>query len=249
MIQPITNPIRFYKVSEVPDFNTYFPTIHNQAIGVEYYEAFKPLPYMREFDINENFRFQIQGGYDNVSIYKNNVYLADTTVNTTYGINKVFLYILSEGIWQFKFNTDEWVSDYIYVKSKNKRLIKVQAWNYPENNFNTIFNLGTSTIYKVNSYYSGFITPKIGTTYIEQYKGDPNTIINVEIEPSFEWTVNIEVHQTYLKHILYLFSLNNIKINGKDVTLKGEIKDSPIGETDIVMVVFDVRLDNTYNYD
>ena len=134
MIQPITNPIRFYKVSEVPDFNTYFPTIHNQAIGVEYYEAFKPLPYMREFDINENFRFQIQGGYDTIGIYKNNVHLANTTVNTTYGINKVFLYQLSEGIWQFKFNTDECMTDDTFEKPIEEidfsKLTDEELWPY-----------------------------------------------------------------------------------------------------------------------
>jgi hypothetical protein len=253
MIQPITNPIRFYSSSLVPDWQYIFPNFSNQLIGTQYYEAFKPLPFMREHIVGDiKFQLQYEGMEElpSMDCYRNGVLVFSVDTNVFLDDYRLITATLSEGVWKFVFGG--WTSDYIFVKEANNRIIKVEAWN-DSNVFNTYFGKLVDNVwqqlYQIEAYYSGFITPKIGTTYIDQYKGDPNTVVNVEIEPSFNWTVYLEVHQSYLKHILYLFSLNNININDKIVTLKGEIKDSLIADTDIIGITAEFQLVNTYNYD
>ena len=151
---PLMNPIRFYPVSSLPDFQDTFPFVDRMVTQEQWIEGVYPTNFYKDFLINKEIRlqFRLSGITDKKIIVTkpdgSTQILSETEITpagwTSTDVYKYSFTPTAEGVYYFTFTEPNYKSDKIYVSSLLKfrrRLIEI-AYYHSENKHGMIFYNG-----------------------------------------------------------------------------------------------------------
>ena len=231
---PILNPMRFYKGTELPNYSDRWPNIDNVSFFQEWQKGIHSSKFYRDTVLNEEISFQFR--FDsaitdpNISVYflnttTGNFDLFDTLIpvdiSPTGWIDiPVYKYSFTPsvvGIFYFDFNDADLISDRFIVHNETKylkQLVKITYSHY-ENRFGMIYLDGSSPVYTGSVWFQGRKIIGEPTNEISEYVDDPGNVELLNATP--QRTTFLELftfHYSYADLIIHIFSNSEIYVNG-----------------------------------
>jgi hypothetical protein len=259
---PILNPLRFYDIGKMPDWNNYFPNANNWQQRSEVFIGIEPALYYKEYLAGKDIKLQFEietGDIATMSIYKydelTETYKLDNSVGgvditpTGWDGNSIYSFLLNlgEGTYYLYIN-EQLKSDIFVVVSDSflkKKLIQINYSN-SENDFGCIFNGFSFT-----NYFSGILDIGQPDNDIEAFDSDYGNLIKLSAIPKRIATLTItDIHKSLIDHVSMIFSLDQITING----INYQNNEAPAVQdrdgSDIVDITVKLtQTDNSYYYE
>lgn len=223
MRSPLLNPIKFYKVSNLPDYLTTFPNPDNTPFGTSWSFGVNASPYFIRYHVGIMYlQMEVEtADVKDLTVYKltNGVFGSSSTIS---GVDispvgwtgkKIYLYTvnLTEGIYYLT-TTTGLQSDYfrIYDSAEDTEdLVKIEYTN-SENDFGCI--LGVRVFY---AYFVGSLTPDAPKNEYSNYTDDRGESVKLRSTPQRTAILSLKgIHSGYIDLLNMIFSLDDIEVNG-----------------------------------
>lgn len=264
---PILNPMRFYKATELPNYSDRWPGIDNISMFHEWQKGVYASQFYRDFVLNEEMTLQFQ--FDSVIINQTINVFKFNPVTENYEqfqtLNPVdvsplgwldlpvYNYSftpLEVGIYFFDFGDPDLISDRFIVHNEPKylkQLVQILYSHY-ENRFEMVYLDDETPVYQGKAYFQGRLIIGEPTNEISEYLDDPGNIELLQATP--QRSANLQfftLHYSYSDLINLIFSNSELYING----IKYQNTEAPsleyIDNSDLVnMAVKLIQSENNY---
>ncbi len=231
---PILNPMRFYKATELPNYADRWPGIDNISMFIEWQKGVYASKFYRDFVLNEEItlQFQFDGAISDpgINVYKfnsitGNYELLETLVPvdvSPLGWVDIPVYNYSftptlTGVYYFDFGDADLSSDRFIVHNETKylkQLVKV-VYSHYENRYGIVYLDGLTPVFEGLAYFQGRLTIGEPANEISEYVDDPGEIELLQATP--QRTTNLQLftlHYSYADLINHIFSNSEIYVNG-----------------------------------
>lgn len=265
---PGMNPIRFYKMSDEPDFLTRWPTAYNQQIGNKYIEGYYPATWYKDFVINQQIdvQFQVPIGqsltFEIYQLVDGSYTLYDTIVGiditpTNWVSTDIYKFTWTPteaGVYYFRLNGESVLSDKFIIHNEEKylrRLVEIEYRN-SENDYGMIFYDNElpeidQLLYTGKTYFTGVIDFG-GSNEIEGFESDRGGYEKTRSTPINTAALEIVDTPIIYSHVLNLiFSCDHLIINGIQYENEKGIEKDNIDGTDLANFKITLR-EKSENY-
>lgn len=230
---PILNPIRFYKGTDLPNYATRWPNMDNVSFHHEWQTGVFAAQYYKDFVLNKEIglQFRVDGiSNENIDVYKLNEASGvfqpyDTLIPEDisplgwlgYKVNKYTFTPSETGIYYFYFEEAEYLSDKFIVHNDVKflsRLVELKYYNY-ENDYGMVYWDNDVSKYEGLTYYTGQLLFLETANIISQYSSDRGNVEKLRSTPQRSSSLNLtDVHYTSIDNINMIFSNSYTEVNG-----------------------------------
>ena len=252
---PILNPIKFYDPTRTPNYSDRWPNIDNISLYTEWQRGIYPTYFYRDFVLNEEMTLQFRYDsaitatsilvykMDSSGVYQLNDSLLPLNVSPPAwtGIS-VYNYTWTPteiGIYYFDFTGADLLSHKFIVHNDTKylkRLFKITYTHY-ENKYGMIFLNGTTNVFTGLAYFQGFLIDGELTNDLSIFTDDPGEVQLLQATPQRNATLYFDqLHYTYADVVNYIFSCNEITINGIQYQNSEVPKKEKIPDSDLVKI-------------
>jgi len=261
---PPMNPLRFYDSTKTPNYTTRFPHPDNVSIGTKWQSGVYPAKYVRESIINEAITFQarLESVIDKgITVYKEtagvfasvtSLVASNITPTGWTGLN-VYNWTYtptSEGLYYFAFNEGSLISDNIQVTDQTKlkqQLVKIEYSN-SINDYDMVFVDGSTEVYNGVVYLSGGLRINGGKQELSTFESDRGVTTKLRATNTYgDLLVITELHGSYRKMIMDIFSCDSLTINGVGYQTPEPSEVEPVEGSDVCNVSVGV-LETNLNY-
>lgn len=257
LFAPLMNPIRFYPVDSIPDFQDTFPFVDRMVTQQKWIEGVYPSNFYKDFLINKEIilQFRLSGIDDkNIIVTKpSGTQTLTATEITPSGWTSTAVYKYSftptaEGVYYFTFTEPNYKSDKIYVSGLEKfrrRLVEISYYN-SENDYSMIFFNGALQKYTGLTYFTGQLLPSQPENEISGYESDRGNLEKLRSTPKrISNLILTDVHISYIDVINMIFSCDNLTINGVTFQSAEAPQIEIIAKSDLVNM--EIKLTQTNN--
>lgn len=226
----ITNPIRFYKNDNEPDFYTKFPFVDNITQRQKYNPGVYPSKFYKDFIINQEISFQLQlidVSDETITLYKPDGTTSNLTPTnitpsgwTSAEVKRYDFTPTQEGVYYMIFSDPNYISDKFVVHSKLKfreQLIEIQYRN-SENDYGLVFYDGSTLKFTGKTYFTGKGPIPNPGNEISAFVSDRGNLVKLRSTPTRDYILElIDIHYSYIDNINHIFSCDYLLVNGMEV--------------------------------
>jgi hypothetical protein len=266
VIIPDINPIRFYRVSELIDHSSQWPSLKNFRPGTKVIEGIYPSKYFQDWVIGKQLSLQLWltvEGSEDLTVYKFNhttqAYDSFATITHTaitptgwvsQKVNRYDYTFSSAGTYYIEsssagIRTNKFVvhTDAVY----RRRVVQISFTNQ-SNDYGTVFVDGLTNRYTGLFYSTGQFIPDSPGNEISAFATDRQNMIKLRGTPFNVYNLILtNVHISLLPLLNGIFSCDTITVNGVTCQNEEGIEFDRIGKSDIGKA--DIKLTETnYTY-